>query len=280
MEQSFVKLIDSVQSPLILLPTNPFFDQVASGLALYLSLKDKKPVSISCSTPMVVEHNRLVGVDKITPEIGDKNLVIKFKDYEASEIERVSYDIEGGQFRLTVIPKPQVTPPIKDQIELSYAGVSSDTVILVGGYKKAHFPALESKDLVTTKVVHVGIRNLEDAQDLIHMAFVRLASSISEVVTGLIRAGGFELNEDIATNLLMGIEDGSKNFSSEGVSAETFAIISELMRAGGRRVSKDAVKPKMFPQGVIPRDFPKDFKKQEPPKSWLGPKIYKGTSIS
>src|SRR3990170_2413379 len=138
MEHSFKNIIDKSKSILILLPTKPFFDQVAAGLSLFLSLREPKQVQICCPSPMTVEFNRLVGVNRISQELGNKNLVIRFADYKASDIERVSYDIENAQFRLTVIPKQKVSPPTKEQVELSYSGISADTVIIIGGANESH----------------------------------------------------------------------------------------------------------------------------------------------
>ena len=117
MENSFKSVIDASKSILILLPTKPYFDQVAGGLGLYLSLRQSKDVLVFSPTPMTVEFNRLIGVNKVTAEMGNKNLIIRFTDYKANDIERVSYDIEDGQFRLTVIPRQRITPPTKDRIE-------------------------------------------------------------------------------------------------------------------------------------------------------------------
>ncbi len=94
MNDSFSSLVDSATSVLIILPSKPYFDQVAGGLALYLSLREKKETAITSVTPMTVEFNRLVGVNKVANELGNKNLTIKFIDYRANDIERVSYDIE------------------------------------------------------------------------------------------------------------------------------------------------------------------------------------------
>ena len=99
MDNSFKSLLEEAKSILILLPLRPFFDQVAGGLGLYLALRESKEAAISSPSEMVVEFNRLVGVNKVTNELGNKNLVIKFSDYQATGIERVSYDIENGEFR-------------------------------------------------------------------------------------------------------------------------------------------------------------------------------------
>lgn len=283
MENSFKNLIEESKSILILLPGNPNLDQVASGLSLYLGLKDKKDISISCPTPMVVEFNRLVGVDKISPEAGNKNLVIKFKDYQANDIERVSYDIENGQFKLSVIPKPGLVSPKKDQLEISYSGVAGDTIILIGGTSQGDFPALSSKEANDAKIIHVGKNALQADGGKSILSFARPGSSVSEICYSLISEVG-QIDSDIATNLLAGIEDTSENFAADGVTAETFEIVAHLIRSGGKRPSK--VVPESFPQGALPGhalfgpEFPEEKEDKGAPDDWLQPKVYKGTSIS
>jgi len=280
MDNSFSSIINSANSVLILLPTKPFFEQVAAGLSLYLSLSDKKDVSISCPSPMVVEFNRLVGVNKITQEIGNKNLVVSLVDYPAENIERVSYDIDGSEFRLTIIPKPGFPSPKKEQANLGFSGVSADIIILVGGANESHFPAVSSsKELVGAKVLHIGTRALSVSSEASVMSFARPASSCSEIVADLIKEGNYTLDVDTATNLLAGIEEGSNKFSSSEVGANTFQVVADLIRAGGVRKRKVLNQKGTFSQGSIPGKKILEEKK-EAPKDWLEPKIYKGTSIS
>src|SRR3989338_8381658 len=111
MDNSFNSLIDSASSILILLPNKPYFDQVAAGLSLYLSLHDKKPTAISAPSPMLVGFNRLIGINKISSDTGNRNLTITFSNYDAGNIEKVSYDIENEEFKLTVVPKSGLVAP-------------------------------------------------------------------------------------------------------------------------------------------------------------------------
>lgn len=279
MDNSFSSVLDSANSILILLPTKPFFDQTAAGLSLFLSLRGKKETAISCPSPMIVEFNRLIGVNKITEELGNKNLAIRFVDYPADNIERVSYDIEDSEFKLTIIPKPGVVSPKKEQADLSYSGVSADTIILIGGANESHFPALSSKDLAGAKILHIGSRALSAPSISGIMSFAKAGSSCSEVVASFIKESGLNLDVDVATNLLMGIEEGSNNFSSPEVSANTFQTVSDLMKAGGSRSRKAAPQRENYPPGSIPGEKPTQGKGKTP-KDWLEPKIYKGTNIS
>lgn len=251
MDNSFSSIIDSAGSVLILLPVKPSFDQVTAGLSLYLSLNHAKNVNISCPTPMTVGMNRLVGVNKISSELGNKNLTMKFKGYDATNIEKVSYDIIDGEFNLTVVPKTSFTAPQKEQIEISYAGVSADLVILIGGVSDSDFPILETQDLGSPKIIHIGTRDFSSGHGI--LSFAKPASTISELVAVLIKENNLtEVDPDVATNLVMGIEEGSSKFSSPEVTPETFETFAWLLRNGGQRQSRVKLSPVGFPPGSIP----------------------------
>ncbi len=302
MDQSFSTLIDSATSILILLPTKPYFDQVAAGLSLYLSLLGKKEVTISCPSPITVGMNRLVGVNKIVNEIGNKNLTIRFNNYDANNIEKVSYDIDNGQFKLTVVPKTGFSSPQKEQLDLSFTGVFSDLVILIGGANDTHFPILTSEELVAAKVVHIGTRVLTSSGNV--MSLAKPGSSTSELIANLIKENNFTMDVDTATNLVMGIEEGSSHFESSEVTPDTFETFAYLLRSGGRRPPRERLSPMSFPVGSIPTQpfsAPKQVehiaqpgeamtpdvegtKETEadinPPADWLAqPKVFKGSSV-
>jgi hypothetical protein len=297
MDNSFLSLIEPASSILILLPSKPYLDQVAAGLSLYLALQGKKETNISCSSPMLVEFNRLVGVNKVSSELGNKNLTIKFNDYPAESVERVSADIENGKFYLTIIPKPGMSSPKREQVEMSFSGVAADLVVLIGGANETHFPSLSSSDLAGVEIAHIGIRALSASSDRKISSFARPASSVSEIITTLINQTGLPLDNDIATNLLAGIEEGSREFKGTDVTAETFETVAQLLKAGGKRPLKETSPRGPLLAGNAPKNNlnllaqkpglpvqeekkPASQEEDKPPKDWLEPKIYKGTSVS
>ena len=299
MNNSLNSIIESSKSLQIVLPTRPYFDQVAASLALYLSLKETNEVEIYSPSPMTVEFNRLIGVNKVSSELGNKNLTLKFSNYPADNIERVSYDIENKEFKLTVIPKTGLPSPTKEQIDLSYSGIGADTLILIGGANETHFPAITEKDMTGVKLVHIGIRELVSRSKIEMISLAQPGSSISEVVAVILKNGNMRVTPDIATNLLLGIEEGSNKFTSDRTTAQTFEITAYLMKKGGKRkIEQKPIMARQFPTGAIPTTIkPEDkslFEKQptleevekkeitegEAPKDWMGPKIYKGTSVS
>ncbi len=280
MKDSFDNLIESKNSILILLPKDPYFDQVAAGLGLYLYLKEKKDTIINCPSPMTVQFNRLVGVNKVTQEMGNKNLVFSLKEYDPKKIERVTYDVVDNQMKLIVIPKPGEKPPAESDVQVSYAGLSADLAILIGGAHDGHFPQLNKEELKNVELVHIGINDIKLTREV--MSFSQKATSVSEIVASLID----DYSQDIATNLLLGLYAGSRNFADDNVTSETFALASRLMQAGAK--ANPTVSAKAYPTGAIPMrpyqeskvENPEGEKAEEPPREWTQPKIYKGTDIS
>lgn len=277
MKDSFNALLQKHQSILILLPKEPFFDQVASGLSLYLGLKKQgKEVQISSSAPMIVEFNRLVGVQKISREIGNKNLVISLDNYDPNQIDRVNYDIVNNQTKITIAPKPGMRPPRENQVKLAYSGISSGLAILVGGLHEGHFPELQKPEMAEVELAHIGKQEFKINKRQI-ASFAKPVASLSEIVYEFISNS---LDEDIATNLLMGLYAGSKNFADDNVSAETFQLAATLMNAGAK--TEKATIP--TPTSPVSKPMENREKPQgesvNPPKSWTEPKVFKGTDIS
>lgn len=319
MENSFKNIIEPASSILILLPANPLMDEVSSALSLFLGLKDKKLVTVSCPTPMKVEYSRLVGVDKVSTQLGNKNLNISFSNYPPDNIERVSYDVEEGKFKLSVIPKTGFNAPEKEKINIDYAGVEADIVLLVGGDKESDFPVLKDPQLQNLKVVHLGAKLLEGKTETQMISLATASSSIAEIVANRLKEMGVRLDADLATNLLTGIEYGSRYFQVEHVNAETFKLFAELLNLGGQRLKKP--QKQNYPQGAVPQQPYNQPVAQQPtaqvvktadqkqkvddnqqiveavvpataqavtenkdagevPESWIEPKVYTGTSVN
>jgi hypothetical protein len=299
MDNSLKSQIDSAKEILILLSASPTFDEVAAGLGLYLSLSKIKPVYVSSFTPITVEFNRLVGVNKIKSELGSRNLTIRLVDYPAKNIEKVSYDIVDDEFRLLVIPKDNITPPGDDQVHLSYSGVSADMVILVGGTKDSDFPAVLADDLAKATKIHIGTSALNADTALGVLSFARPGSSVSELIASFIKESGLEADQDIATNLFAGVQKATTNLTSQEVTADTLELAAYLMRSGAKRELPEVESRQSFPfpQGINPMQFSglrkarditdvEEAPKQEAgaPQDWIKPpKVYRGggdTSIS
>lgn len=264
----FQEMLTDIKSVLIVLPQEPKVDAIASGLALSLSLRQSGiPTSVSSPSQMIVEANRLVGVDQIREDLGDKNLVVSFPGYPAENIERVSYNIEDGQFALAVIPKPGFEAPKQNQINTSYSGMTADVIMVVGAnYPRDLGKTAENKDfqdsINTQKLVLLGNEPLSGWPKAIELIDAGVAS-ISETAYQVIEQLKLPMNEDVATNLFLGIEDGTGSFTAAGVTADTFVKAAELLKMGAQRKTEKQQFVKPQRQKSYPVDMPANFEPKD-----------------
>jgi len=256
--------LQTAKTILILLPQNPNLDAVAAGLGLYLSLT-KKPLttSIGCATPMTVNFNRLFGVDKIKPRIGNQNLVISF-NYPQDTLEKVSYDKDPDtqKFHLTIEPKAGQPPLDPSQVEYSYTGSQADLIFVIASRSLEDLGPLYEQEKKLFEDKTKPLVNLSHLDKNAQFGTVNLydptSSGCSEIVFTVLQALELPLEPDIATNLLVGIEQSTNNFAT-ATSPDTFEIVAQLMRSGaqkGHLAKTPAPRPRPFMPSPKPPTSP------------------------
>lgn len=231
------KAVESAKEVLILIRENPKLDHVASALALFLSLKTSgKSVHIASATEMRVEFNRLVGVDKITQSVGNRNLVISFP-YVKDSIEKVSYNVTDTTFDLVIQPKSGFPSLDSKQVAYSYVGAEADLVFVVGAQRLDDLGSLYQADrklFETATVINIDASptNTKFAPlNLIWNEFSSCAEVVSEIITRL----NLKVDQDIATNLLSGLSEATQNFQRFNLKPHAFEIAGKLMAQGAKR---------------------------------------------
>ncbi len=231
------KSLTGAKEILIIIRDNPRVDHVASALSLYLSLKDAgKSVFIACATEMRVEFNRLVGVDKISAQIGNRNLVISFP-YVKDSIEKVSYNVDEANFNLVIQPKVGFPSLDSTKVQYSYSGASADLVFIVGAQKLEDlgtFYLNERKLFEQATLINLDASPVNTRFAPLNLVWAEYVSC-AEMVTDLLSQLGLKLTEDIATNLLAGLNEATQNFQRFNIKAGTFEMAARLMKAGGKR---------------------------------------------
>ena len=277
--------LGTAQSVLLTIPTNPSQDVVASALAMYLSLKQSgKAVSVVASTAPVVRDSHLVGLDKITTDVGGTNLVITL-DVPENYVDKVTSNTEGGHLNLIINPAKGVPPITKDNVKFGYSGAAADLVIVLGAADLKDVGALaEKENELFAKERLVNLSNQVGSFGSINITDP--SSSNSELVTALLKELGLPMDIDIANNLMQGIEDATGGLSSPNMTADTFEALAILYRSGARRQTPtipvtqakiiadmpivdhgDSAKPT-----VVPTSAPKE--------DWTKPKIFSGSKAS
>jgi hypothetical protein len=273
----------SAKSLIIALPQNPQLDWVAAALALSSSLqKSGKTVTVACSTPLTVDFSRIVGVDKITTKIGDKNLSIKFLNYSAQQIDTVTYTVENDQFELVVVTKDGYVPPKTDQIRFAYSGTGADCAVFIAVTDKNQLGKIAGEEMF--KVPQLGLIANFDTRPAIDYSFTMvdpLAASTSEIVVRYLEDTNLPFDQDVASSLLFGIESATGNFSSNAVSADTFEAAAICLRHGAIRHTTEVKKAQSgsvsrFDENLNPVPTPEEIKAPAPvhpePPSGSSPK--------
>lgn len=267
------KLLGPAQNILICLPKSVTLDQTAAGLALFLSWqKAGKKTSIVCPEPMMVGFSHLIGLDKVTEKMGGGNLVLTIKA-PIADIEKVSTSDDGQYLNLIVTPKTGTPPITKEQIIFAQSGGAADLILTLGArkleglgkiYLENQAPFREKPVINidnTLQNANFGRLNLVDPQ----------ASSCSEMVVAIISSLSLPCDEDIASNLIQGIEEATGHFQNPNVSADTFEAMAFCLRQGGKRGSAPS------PETEVKK--PEEKKPLAAPSDWLEPKIYKGSTL-
>jgi nanoRNase/pAp phosphatase (c-di-AMP/oligoRNAs hydrolase) len=273
-------------SVLILLPQTHTIDKVASALGLYLSLKkSNKAISIASPQSMTVAYNRLIGVNKISNSLGNKNLVISF-DYLKDSIEKVSYNIKNNKFNLVVEPKPGKPSLDPNKVSYSHTGTEADLIIVIGAKKQEDLGQFyqENRSIFTNKTV-VNIDNSQGNSQFGQINFHNNQSgSIAQIIVDLIKKLNLLLDQDISTNLYAGLQAGTNNFNSFKVNAQVFEQAAWLLNNGAKKgligqtqTTKPNIKSKPAHQQPQQVAMPQN-NKTSPPPDWFKPKIYKGNT--
>lgn len=241
-------VLDETKGIIILIKENPGIDDIATGLAFYLSLSSQgKQVQIICATPMRVEFSRLIGVDKIENRINDttgNNLVISFP-YEEGSIEKVSYNIENGAFNLVIEPREDYGRITPENVHYAYSGGKMSTIMVIGCHSLDELGEIYSKN----KSLIDGAQIISISTDDNNTGFGKInmidtsASSLAELTTRIYSLINFSLDADIATNLLLGISSKTKNFTSNKTTAMTFEAAAICLKNGAKKIYIDNSHP-------------------------------------
>ncbi len=297
-KQDILKLkptLDTAGDITILFGPEHTLDVIAGALGLYLSLSSLgKRVTIASPKQITVEFNNLIGVNKITPTLGNKNFVISL-DYNEESIEKVSYHIDNGKFNLVIEPRTNAPLISSDKVTYSYAGFSTDLIFVVGVQTLEELGSFyeNNKAIFADKqVVNIDTRLTNRRFGQVNI--IQNASSVSEIIFHLLKELAITLSADAATTLYAGIKDATKNFTTPTANADTFEAVAGLLRSGakkewGRRMDASGVDPSALfsHQRQQQQEERPEVETQSSgienkggtPPDWLKPKIFKGSGL-
>jgi hypothetical protein len=239
-QDALKELVRRASQIIITFVPNRKIDQVAAALALSTGLQQLgKKVSLVTPKPLDKMYESLPHIDQVSQQLGNKNLQISF-DYQEDIVDKISYHIdeENNRFNLVIQPKKGALPLDPQTIQYSFSGADADLIFTIG-----------VSDLNDLDQLYMGYEQLYDQASVIsinsyepNFGTIKIdssgASSLSETIASMLKSLGVQWESELSTDLLAGLEDATESFRSLSTTAETFELVAELMKAGGRRLPR------------------------------------------
>ncbi len=258
-------LINKSKKVLIFIGEEPLVDTVFSGLALNSLLKSFNKTSHLVSAGRLPDNVTLLAEAKeIAKDLESRKLIISF-DYKKNPIDKVSYKIEGDKFNLIVKPKNKGLN--LDEVQTSYVGGDYNLIIILG-----------TQDLRGTKLYSVHTELFESLPTInidINEANTRFGKlniidqkmeSVSGLLSLLFNQSEIDLTEKCANLLLLGMREATQNFTKVNG-----ARIFEAAAYATKSKEKMNLEFTKSTDSDVKNDLPKD---------WLSPKVYRSSKVS
>lgn len=247
MVQRFKESVNQSQSIFIFISTQAKYDQVASALVLAAGLQQlgKEVVLISPAAPKG-NLEGLSGLERFVHQIGNKNLQVSF-DYQPDMVDKVSYNIdeESHKFYLIIQPKKGTPPLDSNTVQFAHTGANVDLIITIGVTGLASLDGLyEAYESLFSESTIASVHAFETEYGSIKLNTSGF-STIAEGVAKLLPALGVAPTPEMASNLLAAIAMTSDDFRSSSMTADTFEVVAQLLRAGGHRLVMSKITPSL-----------------------------------
>lgn len=274
--QKIQELIKSRENFLVAFGKDSSFDHTAAALSVFLALsKLGKNVTVVSPKEPLVEDASLVGIDKITKELGGGKLVISLEDALGS-VEKVTHFLEGEKLNIVIHPLSGSPPFTKEKVGFSHSAPQFDVIFLVGVEELSDMDNLytqNNKIYSEGTVVYIG--KVPSKFDLKQIDIIDATSScFSETIALLLSQLEIGIDQDISSNLFLGIRASTASFSTPPATADTFEVATILLKHGPQTQVRETRKDTVFQT----QDIPSEVKPQEEPQpDWLTPKIFKSS---
>lgn len=217
--------LQQAQNVQIVVP-NLSVDGIASALALGMTLKKaNKQVAVYCPQTPDANYSKLAGMDLLTDTSAiAKDLTISV-DFPLDQIEKVSYNDDGGKLNLVVQTKPGSPKVETEKISIqNQNGPSFDLTILLGD------PTALGEKSIVLQASPVALITPAQTETTYAYTILDPEAPFSEIFSFLIPMLGYELDIDPSKNLLVALRVATQGFSIN-ISPESFEAAGICLRA-------------------------------------------------
>lgn len=243
-------VITSAQNILIAIPTDVTIDRLASGLALYLSLKQTgKNVSIVTEGTLTVGFTHLFGignVKNILPQNSSGNYTITLgnvvtPDGHIPALQNLDWAPCGqtkSDLKLTFHVNPgQIFEPTF--VTPAHEGGNFDLIITIGANTWLSMGSIYANNSQTFSGSQIlNIDNQPENTNFGQINVVDGAASLSEIIGLILPALNLPYEADMASNIIAGLYSVTSNLQTGN--ADTYEVMAQALRVGGQKPSTSA----------------------------------------
>lgn len=260
-------LMQTAFNVLIALPVNPPVDILSASLALMLSLqKNGKKATIVCETPVKVESANLFGIGEVKNtllQIQEGNLIITLggvvdpATQKPPALESLDWYPTGPDLNVVfkVIQGQKFQPT---HITPHHENSSFNIIFAVGVSSLDQIGSIyQNNQNIFSQTYIVNIDNSAGNSQFGKTNIVDTsASSLSEMLGDIIPSLQLSLDPDTATNILTGIFAATGNLQADNVSADTYMVVSSMVKSGGQKPALAKAPAGEAPTTNIPVNIP------------------------
>lgn len=262
-KQQLGELLRGGRNFIVTTVANPSVDQLAAvlGLTLLLRKTNKNAQGVVFGNlPRATDF--LPTYTLVSQPAAQRDFIIKL-DTSKTEADKLKYTTEGKQLQVYITPfNGNFT---KDDVSFDYGDYHVDGVIALGITDLKKLGELFGKDKALVSKSQVAtINNKADGVGGV-LSWHEDTSSLSEMIMSMSEAlGSGNLDEEIATTLLAGIVDATKQFSAPNTTPKVMTMAAQLMAAGAKQA--DVMKNLAAAQSRPPQVKQPTKQKQSKPK--------------
>lgn len=249
----FLQKLDQSSETLIVFAAQASLDQAALAVTLYLALqaRQKKP-TLLCLGETLVGHSPLVGINQAVHHLPTTGLIMSL-DNSQGQIGNISCDnsADNTQLRIYVRATTGHQVPTAQSVLFTPLVATFQQIIVIGEITLQELALVGLSSLDENKIMFIAptrILGQSGFFDLENQSYAAWGAK-------LLRQGAWQIDVDMATNLLMGIDEETNNFTANDIEAEVFELTAWLLRCGGKRYLnevKNRQKNRSVPIEAIP----------------------------
>jgi nanoRNase/pAp phosphatase (c-di-AMP/oligoRNAs hydrolase) len=227
--------IEDAANVLVCINSKSSLDTYSAAIAFVMYLRDvDKDVTVSLDEEPSSRYKNFFKKAKIKYklDLDPLNYVISI-DHSGGEIDKVSYDDEGGKFNLYITPSETAQDFDFDKVKFKSAGGDYDLIFVFGTKSLDWLGSLYKKNKTLFEENEViNINNLKGAQDFGDIKLVDPNISSGEIIFKLLNGESTPSSDNIYQLLLLGILDYFQPMQRNDYKISTIETITSAVKYG------------------------------------------------